>query len=299
MKKSFKILSILASIFLVLGGILFLVGFIGAGGNLKSMRFVEETAVKSYIEQGEVSFVSIRGGTADVTIVVDDTAEAIRVEYTDLVTRKGASVRKITALQSGATLSVKQKTDWFKQLFSFYAPETSVKLIVPSTRTIALQVVTGTGDIRLQGARATFASLRLEANTGDILLANTDVVCEGFAELEVDTGDIKIGNFEANTVAIETDTGDVEIVGRLQANQLSIEVDSGDVDGEDGMMDCQKTVIGTDTGDVEVKMAGKRSDYTILVETDTGEKNIVDQIGGERCLEIETDTGDIDVSFAE
>ena len=297
MKKALKTWTMIALVLILIGGLVFGVGFIVSGGSFKNMSHIKGSAEQTYTETEEVSSVYVKVSTTDLTVEYSSTAEKISVEYADLVTKKGDPVYKTSVEQSGGTLRISGKTYWRKTLLSFFTPSAKIKLIVPAERKISLQVETTTGDIRVQG-NAEFLSLNLETNTGDIVLKNA-VSVDNNAVITVDTGDIKIGDLAANAVKIEADTGDILLSGKVVAEHFLLEVDTGDVYGLNGVLDAQTIEIEADTGDIKIKLFGKQSDYAIRVKTDTGDQNIHSQTGGERTLHIETDTGDIYVRFEE
>lgn len=94
------------------------------------------------------------------------------------------------------------------------------------------------------------------------------------------------------TIAIETDTGDV-VIAEIYATKLDIETDTGDVKLR--AFDAAQISIESDTGDVTGTL---RTGKLFRCSSDTGDIHIPKSEPFGQC-EIETDTGDIEIKVVQ
>lgn len=112
-----------------------------------------------------------------------------------------------------------------------------------------LEIKTHTGDLELD--KITVAqSASIQATTGDLELEG--VIVGDTLNVQTTTGDVEIGNSDAGTIKIVTDTGDVE--GVLLSDKIFV------VQTHTGKVDVPKTTSGgvcevyTDTGDIKFRI---------------------------------------------
>ena len=327
MKKMFKTLCMLSGIFIIIGAVVFSIGFLGSDLKFKNLSHLT-TKAYAYTESVQTAGTEIDKITiayesnANVRIIFSDTATEISASYERVMTKNGKSAGTVTLTDTDGHLQIKETRSWKEkfraQTWSNIFAQVNVNVTLPADRTYEIAIYTDTGDVSFEGAACHLTSLTIIGDTTDIYLQNTDIVCVDNAKLETDTGDIKIGTLTAKNVSIETDTGDVElkgdlfaetlqiecdtgdceIFGNLTAKNVRIETDTGDVEMEDNaILDSERIVIETDTGDVGVKLAGTLLDYSIYVSVDTGKCNVSSLEAGARKLTINVDTGDVYVAF--
>jgi DUF4097 and DUF4098 domain-containing protein YvlB len=298
MRKILKRFTLIGLLLTLLGGVIFLVGFAMSGFDIHKMGNIQ-IEEKQYSESAEnpITSISLDFNLADFEILFDDDAESIFIEYPQRQTKKGKNLSKITLTETENSVTITETNNkFFLSAFNFVSPV--VRVTLPASRTYDLSVESNTGDITILG-NGTLSSLFLETSTGDTSTKRANLTCLGECEIETNTGDVYLGNFEADNLSISTDTGDIELFGRLKANLLDIEVDTGDIEADDGVIDAVHIVLSADTGDIEATLLGNPSDYAIAADTDTGDSNISSSLGSSptRWLEVETDTGDIDITF--
>lgn len=328
MKKLLKRLCMLSGIFIIIGAVVFGIGFLGSDLKFKNLSHLT-TKAYAYTESAQTAGTEINKVTiayesnANVRVQFSDTADVISASYGSVVTKNGKSAGTVTLTDANGHLQIKETRSWkekFRTLaWSSAFAEVNVEVTLPADRTYELAIYTNTGDVSFDGTACHLTSLTIVGDTTDIYAQNTDIVCSGNAKLETDTGDIKIGALTAKNVSIETDTGDVELKGDLFAETLQIECDTGDCEifgnltaknvrietdtgdvvmKNNSILDAEIILIETDTGDVNIKLAGTLLDYTITVDVDTGKCNVSNLNAGARKLNISVDTGDVDVYFA-
>lgn len=143
--------------------------------------------------------------------------------------------------------------------------------------------------------------------------------------VDLDCGDISIGDLSMGRMEIETDTGDVRLE-HVTWQHGSIDVDSGDVscvDVQSGSLQLSSDVgdcslqgafkgvndIELDSGDLELQTTLSESDYSIDAATEAGDLCIGENLlsdyeahfksgTGKHRLNIEGDTADIMVKFS-
>lgn len=309
MKKiKLKLLCIIGSIFTLIGGILFGVGFLSANCDFNNLTHLT-TQEQSYTvgKEKQINAVTISygpGSAADVYVHFSDTAEEISVNYTLLKTKKGKTIGNVIVTDTDGRLKITETKNWKDYVnevtFFGWTKDIDVTVTLPVNQSYALDIQTDTGDIVFSGSACSLTSLQLTTDTGDINLQNVDIDCDTAGTLKTDTGDIKIGNLTAKNLSASMDTGDCYVYGTIVSESIHAETDTGDIETRDnGVLDAKEITLLADTGDIAVKLMGKFTDYTVFVETDTGDCNIHNQVGGEKILNAKTDTGDIFVTFTE
>ena len=338
MKKLFSRLLAIGIILLIIGGIVFVIGFAISGFNynkLSSVKVVEGSFTES--ADAPIDKIEILFNTTDITVKFDDLASEISVSYQTLADRNDKAITTITATVNSGKLTVKE--DYARKIHLFpFTPSTQTTVTIPASRVISLvsdvdtaditvigtatlqSVVfkTDTGDVNTKDAVIkSLTSFSIETDTGDARLGKIDTpslsietdtgytaltedVVTDVANLEVDTGDIAVmKSLTANKIQLELDTADLKIKGKIKTSSLFIDLSTGDIESDNGVIDAESIVIDGGTGDVEMTLFGKLSDYTVTINQGTGDSNIKNQGGGSRTLNITLSTGDVDVDFKE
>ncbi|MBQ8429844.1 MAG: DUF4097 family beta strand repeat protein [Clostridia bacterium] len=318
MKKIVRILLIVALCLILVGGVVFAIGF-GAGGCKWAILGSTKIEQKHFAESAEniLSRVEIDYENADVEITFDETATSVAIDYPQLQDKKGKNLSKVTVTETPQTVTIVEKVDaWILGNWDLTAPK--VKVVLPAERLFSVFIVTDNGDIAVSGnGKAT--DMSLTTSNGDVKAKQATVVCEGRLEMKTDNGDIySFKTFEARSfyadadngdvcvyggaandkIELSSDNGDVEMSsGVLKAAEISVETDNGDV--ELAILDGEKIYLETDNGDVTATLIGKQTDYSTSVSVDLGDSNIGNLTGGAKSLTVETDLGDIKIYFTE
>ena len=318
MKKFLSRLLAFGLIFILLGGIVFLVGFAASGWSLEKLSGITLTdTVYTESEEKNLSKLNIDFNNSDVKIVFDENADAISVTYPTKTSRNGKTLTSVSIVETESTLTLKEKRHWIKNLFLWDFSDERMTVVLPAERGISLSVDTDNGDIKAEG-KGTLMDMTLSTDNGDVDTTLSEIISQGKLLFETDNGDIRIGKFDtvslssdsdngditltdgaaSDKIELSTDNGDVKIKGRIAASLLTIETDNGDVETDNGgLIDAERTNIETDNGDIEIKLTGSKSDYTVSLKKDHGDSNITSQTGGSKYLSIDSDLGDIEVYF--
>ena len=311
MKKTFKILSIIATCLLLVGSILFCIGFGSVGWNfneLSSVKIQQNTFEEKTDNRITTLFIDFEN--ADVSVKFE--GETLSVAYPVSYNRKGKPLSKVTLTESNATLSVAEQTFPQAFLWNFTSPKVTVTL--PADRTYTLTFVTNNGDITV-GAGGKTSALHAETDNGDVKVQriesagnlyvetnNGDVSVQGAESagdihVETDNGDVTLT--ESSTqgkLTLKTDNGDIKASGQLTANEIFAETNNGDMLCANAVLQANKITLNTDTGDVNAKIYGAKTDYTITVAYELGNTNLHSSAGGEKILRVETALGDISIT---
>ena len=318
MKKSIKILLILAAGLLLLGGVLFAIGF-GVNGFQWSKIGNTKLEMQYFTEQegGALSEVTIDYENADVDIMFDASAERVTIEYPQLQLNNGKNVSKITVEETAEKITIREKAGaWIFGLWDFTSPK--VKVILPAERTYALTIKTDNGDVKVTGDGKVKA-VTLETDNGDVHAKTATIACEGNLIMTADNGEIYLfKNFDTDSLYVETDNSDIYCYGGTARGKIEIESDNGDIEMSSGvlkgtdivmetengdielsLLEGERISLTSDVGDIETTIAGRQVDYTVKISIDVGKSNIGNSVGGAKTLMVENDVGDIDIYFTE
>lgn len=318
MKKFLSKLLVFGLIFILLGGIVFLVGFAASGWSLERLSGITVAdTVYTESEEKNLSKLNIDFNNSDVKIVFDENADRISVTYPTKTSKNGKILTSVSIVETESTLALKEKTHWINNLFLWDFSDERMTVILPAERAISLSVDTDNGDIKTEG-KGILKDMTLSTDNGDVDTTLSEIISQGKLSFETDNGDIKTGKFDtvslsadsdsgditltdgaaSDKIELSTDNGDVKIKGRIAVSLLTIETDNGDVETENGgLIDAERTNIETDNGDIEIKLTGSKNDYTVSLKKELGDSNITSQTGGSKYLSIDSDLGDIEVYF--
>lgn len=338
MKRFLSKLLALGIIFVLIGGIVFVIGFAMSGFNydkLSSVKVVDGSFTES--ADAPIDKIELLFDTTDITVKFDDSASEISISYQMLADKNDKAITTITTAVDSGKLTLKEDLARKINLFPF-SPSTKATVTVPASRIISLFCNVDTADITVIGS-ATLQSVTFKSDTGDVntkdaiikslssfsietdtgdsrlgkidtpsLIIETDTgrttftedVVTDVAKIETDTGDITVmKSLTANRIDAELDTGNLKFKGNVKTSSLLIETNTGDIETDNAIIDAESIVINGSTGDVEVTLFGKSSDYTVTINQSTGDSNIKNQGGGSRTLNISLSTGDVEVDFKE
>ena len=304
---------------ILLGCIIFTVGFFASGGDFHSLSNTVKIE-QTYTETSPLGAISVDFNNADVEIYFDESAESVSVKYDKLETKNGEPKNEVTIEEADGKVTFTEKQTWrfFISLWDFSDPKVIVTL--PSARTYTLDIQTDNGNIKLHGDTCNLKSLTLCSDNGNIQTKNANVTCSEATYLETDNGNIELGQFTTGKLTVDTDNGNVtlqsgtvsgkallttdngniRVNGTLTADAIEIDTDNGEIEAEAGVLDAKGVTLKTDNGEITARLVGKKSDYNIVVEQDLGETNVVSENNGaDKSLSIDNNIGDIKILFTE
>ncbi len=295
MKRILKWLLLAAAALILIGGIVFLIGFALAGFHwdavaatkYEMLHFAEKT-------DNALSSIAIDYDSTDVVIVFDDAATFVSVEYPQKQTKKGENINVVTVTETEGCLSIVEKEsayawDWLGET----TPTLTVTLPAERTYTLALKVTYG--DVSIQG-KGSLQAVTMELKHGDINAQNAEMVCQGGLLFKMSYGDVALGKVQAEKVEIKCNHGDFEVENAcLQTKELYVEMQYGDVE-IDGLQ-AEKMTFKMSYGDVEAVLYGEKTEYTLQVQVEYGDSNVVNTLGGDKVLTVISKYGDIEIAF--
>ena len=307
---------------LILIGVLIFVGVMARNhwdfSALGNTRFETNT----YNITQEFKNISIRTGTAGITVAPSADGKCSVVFYEKEKERHTASVQDGTL-----TIDVTDTRSWIDHLnfFSFGSP--TITLYLPQGGYDSLFIEERTGDITIPEG-FTFGSVDISASTGDVEYSAS---ASGEVQISLSTGAIHIDNINAGELDLTTSTGRVEVSSVTCGGDVAVTVSTGKTmlsdiscesvisSGSTGMVvltnviaeesitiarstgdvklekcDAGELFIKTDTGDVTGTLL---SEKVFLAQSDTGRVDVPGTVTGGRC-EITTDTGDIRIEIS-
>lgn len=295
MKKILKWLLIGAVGLMLLGGSLYFVGFAMSGFKVEALSSTKYES-KHFNENAENLLTSIKidYDATDVVVVFDDAASSVTVEYPQKQTKKGKNINMVTVTETAGNLIISEREKFYLwDWIGGFTPTLTVTL--PAARSYDLVLDVDYGDVVVRGS-GSVNSLTLELGHGDVNTQRAEIVCASTLRMEIDHGDIEMGNVQAEKMYISSEYGDLECEKSvLHVKEIYMDMEHGDVDVD--FLQADKIIFEMEHGDIEMTLYGDRTDYTVQIEIEYGETNIRDVIGGEKFLQIFSEHGDVEIDF--
>lgn len=117
--------------------------------------------------------------------------------------------------------------------------------------------------------------------------------------VEVDTGEVWLGELYAGQIDITTSTGQVNLTN-LTASAIRTKVDTGTISGNDLHIMPQGSIsLACGIGDIDLWLPGSAADYTVNASVDLG--NLEAPVGGsgDISVDLSVDIGDLTLNFYE
>lgn len=298
MSKSRKTWLIIATFFVVIGGVIFMALMQSVKWDFSKLSTVKYET-NSYEIQEEYKNISIVTDTSDVEFVISENAKSTVVCYEQTKITHLVSVKEHTL-----TIEIQDTRKWYEHIgISFGSPKITVCL--PKGEYGELSVRCDTGDISVD-EQFEFESIDILGSTGDVinrasasgnirLKTSTGRICvenvsANNIHLAISTGDVILKNVTCQSVVSKGSTGNILLEGVIAKESISVERNTGNVKFEGS--DAADILVKTSTGDVKGTLL---SEKVYIVETSTGDIKVPKSTKGGTC-EITTSTGDIKIS---
>lgn len=300
--KKMKLPMIVATILILVGGIVFSSAMSVHGWDFTKLTTVEYES-KTYVIEEKIDNISIIADTADV-IFKKSTDEKIKIvtylpkddKYTveipeNTLTVKNESNFRWSELFTGINFKSSRITVYLPEgeygSLNIKADTSDVNILdVFTFYTVYIKV--STGDVKFNASATEY--LKIRSSTGDVSAKN---ITAGDIDIATSTGDIKLTNVICSgTLKAEMSTGDIKLKNVIATEKINIRCGTGDVELE--RSDAAEIFVRTDTGDVEGTLL---SEKIFIVRTDTGDINVPSTTTGGKC-EIISNTGDIKIKIA-
>lgn len=318
MKKSTRIWLIVATCFVLLGGLIFV-----GGMTVLKWDFTKLTTAKfetnTYKIDETYQGISINVDTADIVFVPVDG------EATEVICYEQEKVKHSVAVKDGTlTVEVVDTRAWYEHIgINFVSPKITVQ--IPRGEYGALRIDSATGDVEMP-KDFSFDSIEITESTGR-------VTCEASAKEQMNirttTGDIFVSGVHAGAIDLSVSTGKVTLQDTICAGEVKINVSTGDArlsrvdcrslisDGSTGSLSLTRVIAserfslqrstgsvwfdGCDAAEIFVNVSTGSVKGTLLTEktfsasSDTGRVEVPRDTRGGKC-EISACTGDIIIS---
>lgn len=299
MSKKTKIWLVIAASLVLVGCILFGCVMAEINWDFKKLSTVEYGESR-YALWKDYKNISIVTNTADIVFVPSENGDSTVQCYEQRNMKHSVEVKEDTLI-----IEVQDTRAWYEYVgFSFDSPKITVT--IPQGEYGSLSVKTSTGDVTISKAfhfdsmdisqatggvtnnASVSGEMKIKTGTGNIRVNN---VSADSLKLSVSTGKVTVTNARCNNFWSEGDTGDLVLKNVVAAEKIAVERDTGDVE----LVGCDagELFIETDTGHVKGSLL---TDKIFTAESDTGRVDVPKTATGGRC-EISTDTGDIKITI--
>jgi DUF4097 and DUF4098 domain-containing protein YvlB len=240
MRKATKIALMVAGACVVAGALV-------AGGALAALGFdfralsTTELQERTYEVQESFQSIDISVPESDVRLLPAADGQC------RVVCAEGEQVTDTVNVENGAlTITRQDARKWYQHIGISWVDAPAVTVYLPEAEYQSLTVRTVSGEIEVP-ADFTFATAKVESTSGDLTLRAK--VTDGVTAKSV-SGDITLDGVSGE-VQITTTSGDVE-VGRSAAQTLTVQTTSGEIDLEDVSVE-RGACITSVSGDVELE----------------------------------------------
>lgn len=275
MRRSNKILFIVAASLIGAGMILGIVGLCFMGDNNMALNMLKQSTAEHAIGE-DFSDIIIESGNANVFIIpTDEQGCRVVCEETDKI------YYTVDAEDGMLKILKNDLRKWYEHIGIFWH-ELSITVYLPEGEYASLTIEGDTGDVDVAES-LDFSSVNIQTDTGDINVRAT--VTESML-VSTDTGKVDISNACVSKLYASADTGHVTVIGS-EAKALTVNTSTGKVKLCD--VKCSGMNISTSTGGVVAENVVSEGDAVIRCTTGN-----VKLIGFDaKLIDVKTSTGDV------
>jgi len=306
--KSHKIY-ILAAISLLVGLVVFTIGFALAGFDITKIGTETEYQEKNFVSTGTVKDIVIDESNLSVEIV-QSMDEQVHVTYYE----NDKDYYDIGQSADGTLRIIKKNhRKWYDYFFNINFQSVKLIVAVPDDFSGDISGESSNAKIHLSGIHARDIHLdtsngkieaenivisgKFEASTSNASITLSNVTASGDIFCDTSSGKISLDKLEGKNININTSNGSVILKSTLSNENILIETSNGSVNFDDirfkTELDCHNS-----NGSVKGAITGKITDYTIKSETSNGKNNLPEKLnGGSKTIIIETSNGSIEIDF--
>lgn len=255
MNKITKILIIVASSLIVLGGIVFTLVMSSLAWDFSKLNTLKYAINVHEIEQ-EFDSIFIETDTADVKFILSTDGKN-KVECFE----QEKLNHKVSVVDGVLTVKINDERSWFEHV-TLFGKKTHVNVYLSSEQLDNVTVKASTADVEI-GKEFSLNNLDVSVSTGDVTCKAS---VSQLLKVKVSTGDIDLFDLNANKIELRASTGDMEL-DNVDCKNLTTEADTGDI-SLTNVIASQSLNIKRSTGDVEFNGVDSLS---INVETSTGD----------------------------
>ena len=295
MKKTVKLLFIIAATLILAGGLLFTCVLWASGWDFTKLSSSDYESETKEISE-DFDSITVSSDTTDILLALSENGKT----YVDFY-KKADNYYSVSVIDGALTIELSEEK-WYKDIFDF--GQETVTVYLPEKEFADLVIDSSTSDIKIsEGIR--FENVNISISTGDVESYASVKSC---FKISATTGDIHLNKVTANSVEISVSTGDIELENLNCTGEIKLEVSTGDAKLEN--VRCGSLVSTGDTGDMifknviaDVKYDIKRSTGDIrFTNCDAGEIYIETSTGcvkgnllTEKVFIVKSSSGDVDV----
>lgn len=286
--------------------ILFLVPLIFITGCNFNYVALEE---KEYIEEKEISNISIEDSNMKIKVVEKDDIDNIKITYYEAKN----FFYQIYYSSGSDTLYVKRNDTLriFGSLSDLIDNKETV-LYLPSSYVGSVEIETSNGRIDVKGINVKNLSLEtsngrinvedsiinndLSVETSNGAITLTDVESKNIVEAESSNGRIEFENVSGKSIDIDGSNGEISLMDTSSLTSIIIENSNGDLSLNNVSFETSMS-LETTTGEVDLVLAGSRSEYNIECRTTVGSSPKDLPREGSKKVSIKTTVGSISISY--
>ena len=279
MKTKTKVLSVISTLLIIAGGIIFTVVMFGLKWDFKKLSTVKYET-NEYVISESFENISILTKTADVSFELSD-------GETKIVCFEEEKLKHAVSVKDG-TLAIEIKdTRKFLDYVGIDFNSPKITLYLPSETYNKLTVSASTGDVSVDAIK--FSEIDVSVSTGKVNVKNQAL--NGDLTVKVTTGKTCLENVTAKNIYSSGSTGDITLTNVIAEQKIEITRTTGDVcfDGIDG----SELSITVSTGSVEGSVLTEK---IFITKATTGSVSVPETTSG-GTFKIKTTTGDISVSI--
>ncbi len=276
MNKVTKILIIVASSLLVLGGIVFTLVMSSLSWDFSKLNTLKYAINVHEIEQ-EFDSIFIETDTADVKFILStdgkNKVECLEQEKLN---------HKVSVVDGVLTVKINDERSWFEHV-TLFGKKTHVNFYLSSEQLDNVTLKASTGDLEI-GKEFSLNNLDVSVSTGDVTCKAS---VSQLLKVKVSTGDIDLSDLNANKIELRASTGDMDLF-KVNAEEVTLWASTGDM--ELISVTCKILTTEADTGDISLTNVIASQSFNIKRSTGDVEFNRVDSLS----INVETSTGDVE-----
>ncbi|MGI6105303.1 MAG: DUF4097 family beta strand repeat-containing protein [Raoultibacter sp.] len=327
MKKATKIVLIIATALVVVGGAMSFGALAAVQFNFKALSTSSDLVNQSYVsERGDYQSIKINGLGENYSII-RGAGEAVEVDY------YSSDALEYTFNDEGDTLIIEEKNHprfmFFNFDTSFY--DRNVVIKVPASFTGDIEVGGANSNISVQGIEA--RSLVVQTAGGDVSVE--DMKLAGACSIDCTSGSVKFTSLSVHSLTVNGMSSDVAGKGILaedkvecavasgyislrdaQANAAVLSAASGDINVESlrsssaiintmsgsitsSALAAEQIEMKAASGDIRAGVEGDQSEYRIVAKAVSGDVDVpLGNDNSPNSISLEATSGDINLGFS-
>lgn len=301
---------IIGAITLILGLLLFSIGFWVAGFNINNLNTEGTYEEKTFESTKEINTIEISDSNTDVEFTASADNKLHMTYY------ENDKIYYEISENNGTFSAVKKSSrKWYDNFFNINFEKRTLSVSVPADFTGNISVKTSNNDIIVTDLNASEMLLRtsnnrieidnvkvgglLDVNTsnGGIILSDSaitgDVVCR------TSNGKIEFDKVGCANAEADSSNGSIIITSVNSSGKIDAQTSNGKIEIGDIKFVTELSLI-TSNSSVKGEITGKLADYTVSSKTSNAKNNLPENMkSGDKKITVNTSNGAIEIGFTE